>query len=175
MMRVFGLLLMQLCALSFIQAQSLAHLKEDILEVLKDKKATVGVAITGSSPQDTISVNGDRHLPMQSVFKFHLAMSVLNQVDQGKLNLNDSIYIDQATIDTYSHLWGALRKKYPNGGKVTIAEMIQYTVALSDNLGCDLLFEQIGGVDALSSYLGSIGIVDIAIRHNELVMQSKVG
>ncbi len=156
-----------------IEAQSIDLLRESIIEVLENKNATVGVAIIGEQPHDTLSINGDKHLPMQSVFKYHLALAVLDQVDQGKLSLDDSISIDKETIDTYSHLWSPLRKKYPDGGKVTLAEMLEHTVALSDNVGCDLLFELMGGTDVVSSYLHEIGISDISIEHVEIVMQAE--
>nr|WP_299384198.1 class A beta-lactamase, subclass A2 [Allomuricauda sp.] len=155
------------------QAQSIDVLRQGIHRVLQDKSATVGVAIKGPNPKDTISVNGNMQLPMQSVFKFHLALAVLHQVDQGKLDVKESIPISKETMDTYGHLWSPLRKKYPDGAKVPLAEVIQYTVALSDNVGCDLLFERIGGTEWVQSYLHGIGIKDIAIKHVELAMQAQ--
>lgn len=156
----------------FMMAQSIEDLKKRIEQVLEEKNATVGVAISGVNPQDTISINGDLHLPMQSVFKFHLALAVLHQVDQGKLNFNDSIAIDSAYMDRYSHLWSPLRKKYPNGAQVPLSEIIQYSVALSDNTGCDLLFKLVGGTDVVQAFVQKIGVKDIAIKHTEIVMQA---
>ncbi|WP_408028822.1 class A beta-lactamase, subclass A2 [Tenacibaculum xiamenense] len=169
------LLTLLLCflALNYLNAQSIDLLKQQIHEVLKNKKAHVGVAIEGVNPKDIISINGDSHLPMQSVFKYHLALAVLHQVDLGKLDLNESITIDKKTIEKYNHLWSPLRKKYPNGAEISLAEMIEYTVAWSDNLGCDLLFELAGGLKVVENYLHNIGIKDIAIVHNEINMQAQ--
>ncbi len=169
------LLTLLLCLLTFnyLNAQSIDVLKQQIHEVLKNKKAHVGVAIEGVNPEDVISINGDSHLPMQSVFKYHLALAVLHQVDLGKFDLNESITVDKKTIAKYNHLWSPLRKKYPNGAEITLAEMIKYTVAWSDNLGCDLLFELVGGLKVVENYLHNIGIKDIAIVHNEINMQAQ--
>ena len=156
----------------FLVGQSIEDLRKEIEQVLAEKTATVGVAIKGVNPQDTISINGDLHLPMQSVFKFHLALAALHQVDKGKLNFNDSIAIDRAYMDRYSHLWSPLRKKYPNGAKVPLPEIIQYSVALSDNVGCDLLFKLVGGTDVVQSFFQKIGVKDIAIKHTEIIMQA---
>ncbi|MEM9673580.1 MAG: class A beta-lactamase, subclass A2 [Cyclobacteriaceae bacterium] len=163
------------CLLSFsvIKAQSLETLRQKIDQVLEDKRATAGVAIDGANPQDTLSINGNKHLPMQSVFKFHLALAVLNQVDEGKFSMEESISITPELIQSYEHLWSPLREKYPGGGEVTLAEIIKYTVAWSDNLGCDLLFERIGGPKTVEAYLHQIGIEDIAIVHPEIMMQAK--
>lgn len=162
-----------LLTLSVTKAQSIETLREKITTVIENKSATVGVAIQGSNSNDSMSINGHQHLPMQSVFKYHLALAVLHQVDKGKLRLNKKIVIRKKDIQAYSHLWSPLRKKYPNGARVSIAELLQYTVALSDNLGCDILFKLIGGTSVVQSFLHKIGIKDIAIHHNEMVMQSE--
>ncbi len=167
------LTLLFLLTFVYLQAQSIQALKEKIDQVLKGKSATVGVAIQGMKPADKLFINGDKHLPMQSVFKYHLALAGLHQVDQGKFRLNEKITIDKKMVDAYRHLWSPLRKKYPNGAKVTLAEIIKYTVAWSDNVGCDLLFELIGGPKVVEAYLHKIGVKDIAIVHPEIVMQAK--
>lgn len=157
----------------FSNAQTIENLREKINQVLEDKSATVGVAIRGVDPVDVVSINGDKHLPMQSVFKYHLALAILHQVDQGKFNLDKSIAIGKKMMDLYSHLWSPLRKKYPKGVALSLAEVIRYTVAWSDNLGCDLLFKLAGGTKVVESYIHKIGIKDIAIVHPEIIMQSE--
>jgi beta-lactamase class A/beta-lactamase class A VEB len=112
--KIIPLILFFLLTSGFSRAQSIDTLRQKINKILEDKSATIGVSIWGINPQDTISINGNRHLPMQSVFKFHLALAVLHQVDQGKFSLDEKISIDKEQIDLYSHLWSPLRKKYPS-------------------------------------------------------------
>lgn len=45
-----------------------------IEQIISDKNAVVGVSIIGNNGSDTISIHGDRRFPMQSVFKFHIAL-----------------------------------------------------------------------------------------------------
>lgn len=168
-----SILLLFVLAFHQIRAQSIDALRQRIGQVLKDKSATVGVAISGIDPRDTISINGNKHLPMQSVFKYHLALAVLHQVDQGTLSLDTSILLDKALMESYRHLWSPLRKKYPKGAEVTLADILKNTVAWSDNVGCDVLFKLVGGTDAVQSYLHTIGIEDIAIVHTEIAMQAE--
>jgi beta-lactamase class A/beta-lactamase class A VEB len=162
-----------LLTVGFAQAQSIEGLRHKIKQVLKGKAATVGVAIQGANPTEAIAVNGDKHLPMQSVYKFHLALAVLHQVDQGKFKLSQKMTISQKMMDTYKKLWSPLRKKYPNGVTLTLAKIIEYTVAWSDNLGCDLLFELVGGTKAVEAYMHKIGVKDIAIVYPEIIMQAR--
>lgn len=171
--KVTLLFLFFLLTFKLSKAQSTEVLRQKIHQVLKGKSVTVGIAIRGVNPADTISINGNKHLPMQSVYKYHLAMAVLHQVDQGKFRLNEKITIDQKMVKSYSHLWSPLRKKYPKGAKITLAEILKYTVAWSDNLGCDLLFKMIGGPKVVESYMHKIGVKNIAIVHPEIKMQAK--
>ncbi|MEP0461999.1 MAG: class A beta-lactamase, subclass A2 [Flavobacteriaceae bacterium] len=165
--------LMFLLCFNAINAQSIESLKERITEVLKDKSATVGVSIQGANPADTISINGNKRLPMQSVFKYHLAVAILNQVDQGNLDLSQKVLVEKDLVIAYNHLWSPLREKYPNGGEISLAELIEYTVAWSDNLGCDVLFDLVGGPKVVQSYLHKIGIEHIAIVYKEIMMQAE--
>ncbi|NQW43094.1 MAG: serine hydrolase [Bacteroidetes bacterium] len=40
---------------------------------------------------DTISINNQLHFPMQSIYKFHLALAIIYQVDSGKFSLDQKI------------------------------------------------------------------------------------
>jgi len=166
------ILLIILFSLTFSHSkgQSIDTLKQQINRILADKDAMVGIAIMGPNPNDTLSINGDVHLPLQSVFKYHLALAVLNQVDKGKMNLKDKITITAADLN--NNLWSPIRKKHPKGAELTLAEIIKYTVAYSDNVGCDLLFKLAGGPNAVESYLHQMGIMELAIKYNEGTQQS---
>jgi len=155
---------------SHSKGQSIDTLKQQINRILADKDAMVGIAIMGPNPNDTLSINGDVHLPLQSVFKYHLALAALNQVDKGKMNLKDKITITAADLN--NNLWSPIRKKHPKGAELTLAEIIKYTVAYSDNVGCDLLFKLAGGPNAVESYLHQMGIMELAIKYNEGTQQS---
>jgi len=155
---------------SFSHGKSIESLKESINALLETKDATVGVAILADDSSESISINGDKHLPMQSVFKYHLALVVLDQVDQGNLSLSDEIQISPKDLD--NDLWSPIRKRYPEGVSLTLAEVLKFTVANSDNVGCDILIRMLGGPEVVQTYLHSSGIIDIAIKYNELNMQA---
>ena len=141
------------------------HLKSQIESVIKNKDATVGVSIIANNLKDTINLNETLHLPMQSVFKFPIALAVLSEVDKGKFRLNQRIRISYKELlpDT----WSPIRERFPNGTIMPLAEIIQYTVAQSDNNGCDILLRLVGGPAVVEEFLSRNLITDIAIKANE--------
>ena len=68
-------------------------MRQKIDSIINTKRAIVGVSINGIKTNDTLSINGQRHYPMQSVFKFPIALTILSEVDKGKLSLDQKIEI----------------------------------------------------------------------------------
>lgn len=146
-------------------------LRKKIEQIVSDKNAVVGVSIIGNDGKDTLSLHGDRHFPMQSVFKFHIALAVLSEIDKGKLSLDQKIEIgkDELFLEDF---WSPLRDENPNGGSFTIEKLIQYSVSHSDNTACDVLIRLIGTPKTVEEYIKKSGIQDIQIAFNEEEMQA---
>lgn len=94
-------------------------LLNQIEQIISDKQVVVGVSIIGNNGKDTISIHGDRRFPMQSVFKFHIALTVLSEIDKGKLSLDQNIEISKDELLS-EDFWSPLRDENPNGGSFTI-------------------------------------------------------
>jgi beta-lactamase class A len=165
-----------LCLILFFQlnivfsyAQTEA-LKQQIENFTKTKKAEVGVSIVSIESKDTLFIGKNNHYPMQSVYKFHLALAVLNQVDKGKLALNQKILVKKS--DLLPDLWSPMREKYPEGNiELPLSEILIFTVAQSDNSGCDILFRLVGGPKKVHKYIQKLGIKDISIKDPEALLQ----
>ena len=146
-------------------------LREKINKISQAKRAIVGVGIMDFENGDTLTFNGKRHFPMQSVFKFHLALAVLNEVDKGKLALNQAIFVSKS--DLIPNLYSPMREKYPEGNiNLPLSEIIKYTVSQSDNSGCDILFKLIGGTEKANKYIHKLGIKDVEILDPEVRIQN---
>lgn len=144
-------------------------LEQKINSILKNKKATVGVSVLGFENGFTYNKNADKKLPMQSVFKFHIAAGVLNAVDKGKLSLDQKIKLDQSNL--LENTWSPLRDQYPGGNvEIPLSEVIEYTVAKSDNNGCDILLKLLGGTQAVQKFMDSKGVKGFQIKYNEEAM-----
>lgn len=158
-----SLLLLLMFALGFAQTSAL---KKEINQIIKGKNATVGVSVLDFENNKSISINGNKHLPMLSVFKFHIALAVLDEVDQGKLSLDQNILIKKSEL--LLNTWSPIREKYPEGNiEMPLSELIKYTVAQSDNNGCDILLRLIGGTETVQKFINSKGIKNFQIKADE--------
>ena len=142
------------------------NLKKEILQITKDKNATIAVSVLDFGNDKTVHINGNKKLPMLSVFKFHIGLAVLNEVDQGKLNLDQKILIKKS--DLLENTWSPIRERFPEGDiEMPLGLLIKYTVAESDNNGCDILLRLIGGTETVQKFINSKGVRNFTIKVNE--------
>lgn len=140
--------------------------KADVERIVKSSEGTIGVAIAGLEDGFSLDVNNNKRFPMLSVYKFPLALAVLNEVDKGRLSLDQKIPV--AKSDMRPDTWSPLRDVYPNGGDISVAELLRYTVSQSDNNGCDILFRLLGGTRPVETYIRkNLGVKDMRIVATE--------
>ncbi len=164
MIRKIILTLVMIISVSEVFSQT-DILRENIEKIITDKRAVVGVAICSEDGNDTLSINGTERFPMQSVYKYHLALSVLNLVEKGKIQLIDKIVIGKEDLLPY---YSPIREKYPEGNvELSIDALIRYAVSESDNVACDLLFRLVGGPAVVNDFLYSHDISSISIAATE--------
>ena len=158
------------CACNFSKRNQRQELDLEINRVLKDKKATVGVAVlTG----DTLLAlhNNQVHFPLFSVFKFHVALAVLNKMDKGDICLDSLVEIKAAQM--HPNTYSPLRQKFPDCDfSISLRELLKYSISLSDNNACDILIDYVGGIAKVSDYIKSLGLNDFALAANEDLMHT---
>ncbi|MGZ3776658.1 MAG: class A beta-lactamase, subclass A2 [Mucilaginibacter sp.] len=165
---VFSLLITLLVSVSYAQDKELLA---QIKQIAPDAKGIVGVSILGIESRDTLNYNAHARLVMHSVFKFPIAMTVLNLVDKGKYKLDQQMKLrksDMAPPQSYS----PLRDKYPGGAEIPLSEILSYMVSQSDNTACDFLLKKIGGPQVVEDHIKSLGVKGIAIKASEADMAS---
>lgn len=145
-----------------------ARLRQQLEDLIRPFKARIGIAVLSIEDRDTLTLNNNYTYPMQSTYKFPLAMAVLQQVDQGKLSLTQKIPVKKTDL---RKTWSPLRDKYPEGNvSLSLAELLEYTVSMSDNNTCDILFRLIKGPAAAEKCIRQWGIRDMAIKTTEQEM-----
>src|ERR1700761_7814686 len=75
------------------------HLEKEIKAILDTAGGKFGIGVQGVDFKAGFLINGERGYPMQSVFKFPLALKLLHQVDEGKLNLDQKFQIPKEKLD----------------------------------------------------------------------------
>ncbi|MFC0516595.1 class A beta-lactamase, subclass A2 [Mucilaginibacter angelicae] len=169
MLRSFLLLFLLIFAFGITKSNAQNEkLRAQLAEIAKDAKGIVGVSILNLETRDTLSLNGHAHLPMQSVMKFSIAITVLHEIDKGNFKLDQLIHVSKSDYyDTYS----PLKDKNPvTGVDISIRELLSYMVSLSDNIACDVLIKTLGGIDKVNDYIHSLGVKNIAFKATEFQM-----
>ncbi len=93
---------------------------------------------------------------MQSVFKFPLALTVLHQVEQGKLSLDQPIPFGPGDLHEHG-THSVLQDQYPHANvRIPLRRMLQLAVTESDNVAADILLRVAGGPSAVDAYIASL-------------------
>ena len=143
----------------------LEGLEEELRRLIAGKKAEVGIAVIIDG-QDTLVVNNDARYPMMSVFKFHQALAVADVCGRKGISLDSLVRVRPQDLkrDTYS----PLRDRYPDGGvSLPVGGLLEYTLLLSDNNACDILFDRFGGPEAADKFIRGLGLQQFAIEVTE--------
>ena len=149
------------------------ELTSSIDSILLDKEATVGVAVL--TPQGKlIIVNDTVSYPLMSVFKFHIALAVLDKMNRQNTPLDTLLFIPKHQLrpNTYSPLREA---KFGQDFNISMAELLEYSVSHSDNNACDILIEYAGGADVINQYIKGLGIANTTIAVTEEEMGREQG
>lgn len=153
-------------------ANTVEPLKTTIRHIIHDKKATVGVAVIVNG-KDTLTLNNTEKYPMLSVYKFHQALAVCAYLQKRNIPLSASLFLDKKFFK--SGTYSPLRDKYPQGNlELPLSELLTYTMQLSDNIACDILFDYIGGVPVVDEYIHSLGIKEVSITSTEDEMHQEL-
>jgi len=143
-------------------------LSDSINAIAAAAQGHAGVLIQDLESGDTTTLNDQDHYPMQSVFKFPLALYVLDQIDKGRLSLTTPIDIRKSE---WARMFSPLLNKYKKEHfTLTLEEVLAPTVGSSDNVGCDLLFRLVGGPEVVNKYIHQLGVTDISIVYTEMGM-----
>ena len=148
-------------------------LRKQIREIAADAHGKVSVACSLPGSSLNCDLNPNAHPPMQSVFKLPLALTVLHQVEQGRLSLDQPVRL--LSEDRIPHAYSPLQDKYPEAGvDVSLRELLRLTVSLSDNVAADILLRLVGGPERVNVYIASLGITGFHLQDGENAMHRDV-
>ena len=142
----------------------------EIENIIQECEAKVGFAYVNFNSGETCSVNGLQNFPMQSVYKFHLALRVLSELDQGIISLDQKIYIKESEL--IPNIWSPLRDRFGKRNlELNLSELLAYAVSQSDNVACDVLFRLIGGPTVVNDFISGLGVSGVSILNTEEEIQ----
>jgi len=142
-------------------------LQPQLLEIASLAKGRVGAhAVVLETGETLASLNSRDHFPMQSVYKLPISMTVLKQVDEGKLKLDQKVRV---TREDYvgPAAYSPIRDKNPSGTELTIDELLRYALSESDGTASDVLMKLAGGHIPVQMYVTDLPITDLIVLNTE--------
>ncbi|MBO0677056.1 class A beta-lactamase [Mycolicibacterium sp. S2-37] len=114
--------------------------------------AVVGVFAVDLASGRTVDHRAQETFAMCSTFKAYLAAHMLQMVGRGQRSLEQRLYVDPAGI-----LPNSPRTEPRAGADMTIAELCQAILQVSDNAAANILLHNVGGPAAVTQFARSIG------------------
>ena len=140
------------CALLTTSVATAQDLTSTVASWEKRLDVRIGVVLCDRNSDWQIKIRADEPFPMSSTFKALLCGAILQRVDAGKEDLSRRISFGTKDIVRYS----PVTEKHLETG-LTIAELCEATMTLSDNSAANLLLATMGGPEGLTRFLRSIG------------------
>jgi beta-lactamase class A len=161
-------------ALSAVSALAQEPLVQQIRAIARGAHGQVSVACSLPGSSLNCDLNPNAQPPMQSVFKLPLALTVLHQVEQGTLSLDQPVrFLPQDRI--LPHVYSPLQDQHPDGGvDVPLRELLRLDVSVSDNVAADILLRLVGGPTAVNTYIAGLGISGFHLEDSEAVLHREV-
>lgn len=137
----------------------------------KESQGRLGIFVLDTADGASAGLRAGERFPMCSTFKMVLAACILARVDQGKEQLARRLPV--AKSDLVSH---APVVETRVGADISIGELCDATVTLSDNAAANLLLATFGGPPAMTAYARSTGDTTFRLDRFETMMsESKPG
>lgn len=130
---------------------------EEVLSFLADIEysldARLGVTIDVVDSSSKWEYRSDERFPMSSTFKTIACAALLSRSDAGLENMNRKVSITEQDLVTYS----PITETKLGSQTMTLAELCEATITMSDNTAGNLVLDAIGGPQALTEYVRALG------------------
>ena len=148
-------------------------LETQITELWRSFPGRTGVAVLAVDGNWSLSKRGEELFPQQSVSKLWVAMTVLDQVDRGKLKLDQIVRI---TRDDLTLFHQPIRARVLANGEIneTVLSLLEQSVTTSDCTANDSLLRTVGGPEAVREFITRKGLGKIRFGPGERKLQSGI-
>lgn len=141
-------------------AQSTDRLTREIARIEPSSGGRLGVAAMHLESGRTFFYQADDQYPMASTYKVPIAVQAFTLVEQGKLDLKRMVEWDTTDLHIGSEAFLLFRKP---GFAMSVRNLIETMLILSENNATDLVFELGGGGSAVTRRMRDAGITDIRV------------
>ena len=141
-------------------AQTTSRLEQEIARIEPLGGGQLGVAAVHLESGKTFFHKADEQYPMASTYKVPMAVQAFTLAQQGKLDLNRMVAWDTTDLHIGSEAFLLFRKP---GFAMSVRNLIETMLILSENNSTDLVLALDGGGAAVTSRMREAGITDMRI------------
>jgi beta-lactamase class A len=132
----------------------------------------VGISVHSVDEGWTTSWNGDELNPQQSVSKLWVAITALDAVDKGRVDLNERVTLTRSDLTLFHQPIAA--KVLGGGTTVSLGELLFQALTKSDNTCNDKLMRSVGGPEAVRAMIRAKNLGAIRFYNGERSLQSRI-
>jgi beta-lactamase class A len=147
-------------------------LEERIEDLGRAFPGEVGIAVREVEGRTMASWNGDRFFPQQSVSKFWVAITALQRVDAGALDLDERVTITRSDLTLFNQPIAA--QIGPNGYTTTLGDLMFRALTRSDNTCNDIVLRHAGGPTAVRAMIERARLSGVRFGPGERLLQSGI-
>ncbi len=144
-------------------APDASGLEKALIDIEAGLGGRLGVAVLDTGSGLRAGHRADERFPLCSTFKFLAAAAVLARVDAGKESLDRRLRIEPRDILAQS----PIAEKHLNT-TMSLAELCEAAITVSDNAAANLLLAQLGGPTGLTQSLRALGDQETRLDRWEL-------
>jgi beta-lactamase class A len=148
-----------LAAAAFAQQQQtpLARLEANIERITKSVNATWGIYVKCLETGEEIAIDADRQMDTMSIIKIPLMAEAFRQIGEGKFQLSDRVKL----TDAAKRPGTGIIRSLDAGDDLTIKDLLTLMIIVSDNTATDLLYDKVGGPEAVNRLMEQWGLKSI--------------
>ena len=145
----------------FNRGEAEVLLEQRLSSICERAQGVVAIAVIQIEKGRIASINGKAPLPLYSVFKLPLAITVLKEVEANRLKVDQVVHITPDELVPGTPENSAL---YQNPVDFTISQLIEFSISRSDNTSTDKLLQLIGGPARVSDQMRAFGFNTLYIH-----------
>ena len=144
------------------------RLRLAVEEAIVGSSGDMGVAIKHVESGEWLVVNGNRSYPMASTYKVAILVELFNQVDEGKIRLDEMMSLGPLDLHLGS---GQLKRFIVPGVSLSLENLAFLMMRISDNSATDIVLERVG-IGNVNQRLASLGITGLVVSRStqQLIM-----
>nr|8EO7_A Chain A, beta-lactamase [uncultured soil bacterium]8EO7_B Chain B, beta-lactamase [uncultured soil bacterium] len=144
--------------------EAISMLTERLSSIINAAGGDIGIAVIHVETGHTTAIQGTTQLPLQSVFKLPLAIAVLKEIEENRLQLDRKVRVTPADV---APGWTANAAMWRRPIDRTVAQLIEVSIIRSDNTSSDKLLQLVGGPAAVTHRMRALGFPNIEIVSTE--------